>query len=93
MRGQVSTIPAPSGGYPGRAVSVAECPDGEVLTGGGANVTAGSSRADLYQLTSSQPISGQKWWAFATNMDSGNSGTLHSYAICAKVISVHTFSN
>ncbi|MFJ5834616.1 hypothetical protein [Streptomyces sp. NPDC093089] len=80
------TIPVASGGYPGRAAAVAECPAGETRTGGGAVVTAGNSYADRYQLGASIPIAGESWWAFATNSDTSNPGKLKAYAICAKVV-------
>lgn len=81
------TIPVASGGYPGRASAVAQCPPGETRTGGGASVIAGNSHADHYLLHSTQPISGERWWAFASNTDTTNTGTLKVYAICAKVVS------
>ncbi|MFE0602092.1 hypothetical protein ACFW2T_19185 [Streptomyces sp. NPDC058892] len=37
-------------------------------------------------MTASAPISGERWWAFATNSDPDNAGTLKAYAICAKVV-------
>ncbi|WP_086829924.1 hypothetical protein [Streptomyces sp. NRRL B-24572] len=80
------TIPVASGGYPGRAAAAAECPAGETRTGGGASVIAGNSHAERYLLHSTQPISGERWWAFATNTDTTNPGTLKVYAICAKVV-------
>ncbi|MFJ6934753.1 hypothetical protein [Streptomyces sp. NPDC101132] len=86
VEGSEVTLPPAAGGYPGRAVAVAECPAGETRTGGGAVVTAGNSYADRYHLTASAPISGERWWAFATNSDPSNAGTLKAYAICAKVV-------
>ncbi|MCX5395276.1 hypothetical protein [Streptomyces sp. NBC_00094] len=81
------TIPVASGGYPGRASAMASCPPGETRTGGGASVIAGNSHADRYLLHSTQPISGEAWWAFASNTDTTNPGTLKVYAICARVVS------
>ncbi|MEU6575493.1 hypothetical protein [Streptomyces sp. NPDC046805] len=81
------TIPAASGGFPGRAAAAAQCPAGETRTGGGAIVTAGNSYADRYQLGASAPIGGESWWAFATNSDPSSPGTLQVYALCAKVVS------
>ncbi|MEU8773577.1 hypothetical protein [Streptomyces sp. NPDC048606] len=80
------TIPAASGGYPGRAAASASCPAGETRTGGGASVIAGNSHAERYLLHSTQPINGEAWWAFATNTDTTNAGTLKVFAICAKVV-------
>ncbi|MFE6054117.1 hypothetical protein ACFQ6N_25480 [Kitasatospora sp. NPDC056446] len=49
-------------------------------------VTAGNSHADRYALSASAPISGERWWAFATNTDTTDPGTLEVFAICAKVV-------
>lgn len=92
VQGQPVTIPVASGGFPGRAVAVAQCPAGETRTGGGANVTAGNSYADRYHVGSSIPIGGEGWWAFATNSDPSNPGTLQAYAICAKVVNNPTLT-
>lgn len=89
VEGAPVTIPVASGGYAGRAAAAVKCPAGEVLTGGGADVTAGNSHAERYELHSSKPISGERWWGFATNTDTANPGTLTVYAICAEVIRVH----
>ncbi|MFD8013677.1 hypothetical protein [Streptomyces sp. NPDC058955] len=86
------TIPVASGEYPGTAAAVAQCPPGETRTGGGATVVAGNSHSDRYQLSATQPLSGERWWAFATNMDKTNSGKLRVYAICAKVVSTPTLT-
>ncbi|MFV5998914.1 hypothetical protein ACNPQM_43040 [Streptomyces sp. NPDC056231] len=86
VQSQPVTIPVASGGFPGRAAVVAQCPAGETRTGGGASVIAGNSYADRYQIGSSVPISGESWWAFATNSDPSNPGTLQVFAICAKVV-------
>ncbi|MFF3609062.1 hypothetical protein [Streptomyces sp. NPDC002463] len=53
----------------------------------GASVVAGDSHAERYLLHATQPLSGERWWAFATNADTGNPGTLKVFAICAKVVS------
>lgn len=92
VQGSPVSIPVASGGYPGRAAAVAECPKGEVLTGGGVNVTAGNSHAERYVLHSTVPISGERWWGFGTNTDTTNPGTIQAYALCAKVIRVHVLS-
>ncbi|MFB6878513.1 hypothetical protein [Streptomyces sp. NPDC056323] len=89
VQGPSVSIPVGNGTYPGTAAAVAACPSGEVLTGGGANVAAGNSHSERYELHSSQPISGQRWWAFGANTDTVNPGTIQAYAICAKVIKVH----
>lgn len=89
VEGPSVSIPVGDGTHPGTAAALAACPDGEVLTGGGANVTAGNSHAERYELHSSRPISGERWWAFATNTDTVNPGSIRAYAICAKVIKVH----
>ncbi|MFJ8143359.1 hypothetical protein [Streptomyces sp. NPDC096013] len=89
VEGTPVTIPVASGGYPGRAAAQAVCPGGEVLTGGGVNVTAGNSHAERYELHSTKPAGGGRWWGFATNTDSADPGTIQAYAICAKVIRVH----
>ncbi|MEU4085267.1 hypothetical protein [Streptomyces aureus] len=86
VQGASVPIPVSSGGYPGTAAAVAGCADGETRVGGGAVVTAGNSHSDRYNLSSSVPISGERWWAFATNTDTANPGTLQAYAICAKVV-------
>ncbi|MFB7451350.1 hypothetical protein [Streptomyces sp. NPDC056194] len=86
------SIPVASGGYPGRAAAAAECPAGETRTGGGATVIAGNSHAERYLLHSTQPISGERWWAFATNTDTSNPGTLKVFAICAKVVNTPTLA-
>ncbi|MEU3317364.1 hypothetical protein ABZ743_32465 [Streptomyces sp. NPDC006662] len=86
------TIPVASGEYPGTAAVVAACPPGETRTGGGASVVAGNSHAERYLLHSTQPISGERWWAFATNTDKTNTGKLRVYAICAKVVSTPTLT-
>ncbi|MFG2882871.1 hypothetical protein ACGFYV_11305 [Streptomyces sp. NPDC048297] len=92
VEGPAVTIPVASGGYPGRAAAVADCPTGETRTGGGAIVTAGNSHAERYLLHASAPISGERWWAFATNTDTANAGTLRAYAICAKVVNNPTLT-
>lgn len=89
VEGNPVSIPVASGGYPGRAAAEAKCPKGEVLTGGGVNVTAGNSHAERYELHSTIPISGERWWGFATNTDTANPGTIQAYAICAEIIRVH----
>ncbi|MFE8013937.1 hypothetical protein ACFU3O_14490 [Streptomyces antibioticus] len=61
-------------------------------TGGGATVIAGNSHSDRYQLSATQPLGGERWWAFATNMDKTNPGTLKVYAICARVVSTPTLT-
>ncbi|MFB7356101.1 hypothetical protein [Streptomyces gardneri] len=86
------TIPVSSGEYPGTAAAVAECPPGETRTGGGASVIAGNSHAERYLLHSTQPISGERWWAFASNTDKTNPGKLRVYAICARVVSTPTLT-
>jgi len=88
VEGTAVSVPPASGSFAGSAVATAACPEGQVLTGGGANVRAGNSYLQNYQLVSSIPIGGQRWWAFATNMDSGTPGTVTAYAICAKVTDV-----
>jgi hypothetical protein len=85
-QGAAVPIPVASGGYGGNAAAVAGCADGETRVGGGAFVTAGNSHTERYNLTSSGPISGERWWAYATNTDTANPGTLQAYAICAKVV-------
>lgn len=89
VEGSPVTIPVASAGYPGRAAAVAKCPKGEVLTGGGVDVTAGNSHAERYELHSTKPISGERWWGFATNTDTADPGTIQAYAICAEIIRVH----
>lgn len=82
-------IPPATGGYAGAAAAVAQCPAGQFLTGGGANVTAGTSYVQRYNLAASLPISGQRWWAYATNTDPTIPGTLTAYAICATATSIN----
>ncbi|MFE6856047.1 hypothetical protein ACFVDH_35290 [Streptomyces sp. NPDC057674] len=86
------TIPVASGGYPGRAAAQAVCPPGETRTGGGASVIAGNSHAERYLLHSTQPISGEAWWAFASNTDTTNPGKLKVFAICARVVNTPTLT-
>ncbi|MEW1636860.1 hypothetical protein AB0469_22625 [Streptomyces sp. NPDC093801] len=86
------TLPVSSGGFPGRASAAVGCPAGETRTGGGAIVTAGNSHAERYALGASAPIAGERWWAFATNTDTTNPGTLEVYAICAKVVNNPTLT-
>ncbi|MEU3282606.1 hypothetical protein [Streptomyces antibioticus] len=86
------TIPVASGEYRGTAAAVATCPPGGTRTGGGATVIAGNSHSDRYQLSATQPLGGERWWAFATNMDKTNPGTLKVYAICARVVSTPTLT-
>ncbi|MEU1201245.1 hypothetical protein ABZ446_34205 [Streptomyces sp. NPDC005813] len=86
------TIPVASGGFPGRAAAMAQCPPGETRTGGGATVTAGNSHAERYLLHATQPLRGEAWWAFATNTDTTNPGKLRVFAICAKVVSTPTLT-
>lgn len=78
------TISPASGSFAGSASATAECPAGEFLTGGGANVSAGNSNLKNYQLVSSLPLSTTSWWAFATNADPSAAGSITAYAICAK---------
>ena len=86
------TIPTASGGFPGTAAVVAQCGPGETRTGGGAIVTAGNSHSERYNLPASGPISGERWWAFATNTDTTDPGTLRAYAICGKVVNNPTLT-
>ncbi|MFF3888422.1 hypothetical protein [Streptomyces sp. NPDC001914] len=86
VQGAAVPIPVSNSGYAGTAAAVAGCADGETRVGGGAVVTAGNSHAERYNLSASTPISGERWWAFATNTDTANPGTLQAYAICAKVV-------
>ncbi|OIK25537.1 hypothetical protein VT52_021135 [Streptomyces malaysiense] len=94
VEGQLVTLPAsPGGGYAGTAAASAKCPAGEVLTGGGAEVKAGNSFVQRYNLGASRPIGGETWWAYATNSDTSNPGTIQAFAVCAKVTNldvVHT---
>ncbi|MFF7474266.1 hypothetical protein [Streptomyces sp. NPDC008092] len=94
VEGQLVTLPAsPGGGYAGTAAASAKCPAGEVLTGGGAEVKAGNSFVQRYNLAASRPIGGETWWAYATNSDTSNPGTIQAFAVCAKVTNldvVHT---
>jgi hypothetical protein len=39
-------------------------------------VIAGNSHADRHLLHSAQSVSGERWWAFATTMDTTNPGTI-----------------
>jgi hypothetical protein len=75
--------PSPDGVYPGRAAVDAKCPEGWVLTGGGAFVRAGDSHTDLVDLDSSYPRNDSTWWAHGKNM-STSAGTIEAYAICAR---------
>ncbi|MFJ3993249.1 hypothetical protein ACIPWY_32025 [Streptomyces sp. NPDC090032] len=88
VQGAEVTIPPATGSFAGNAAATATCPAGETLTGGGANVTAGNSYTQNYQLASSLPNGNQQWWAYATNMDPNAPGKLRAYAICAKVSNV-----
>jgi hypothetical protein len=94
VQGQLVTLPAsPGGGYAGSAAASATCPAGEVLPGGGAEVKAGNSYVQRYNLAASRPIGGETWWAYATNSDTNNPGTLQAFAVCAKVTNldvIHT---
>jgi hypothetical protein len=92
VEGTPVSIPVASNGYAGNAAAVAECPAGEFLTGGGANVTSGNSYTQHYNLAASKPIAGERWWAFATNSGGSQPGTLTAYAICAKMASVSVVS-
>ncbi|MET7982163.1 MULTISPECIES: hypothetical protein [unclassified Streptomyces] len=92
VQGTPVTIPVASGGFGGTAAAVAGCADGETRVGGGAFVIAGNSHSERYNLSSSGPISGERWWAFATNTDTANPGTLQAYAICAKVVKTTVLS-
>ncbi|MGW2232319.1 hypothetical protein ACWCRG_43660, partial [Streptomyces formicae] len=86
VNGPEVPIPVLPGEFPGRAVATAECPAGEKALGGGANVTAGNSHAERYQLVSTLPLSdGTTWWAFALNSDENDPGTMQAYVNCAKV--------
>lgn len=83
--GQIVTLPAsPGNGYAGDAAASAKCPAGQVLTGGGAEVKAGNSYVQRYNLAASRPVGSETWWAYATNSDPNNPGTLQAFAICAK---------
>ncbi|MEU6660621.1 hypothetical protein [Streptomyces sp. NPDC046821] len=86
VQGAAVPIPVSTSGYGGNAAAVAGCDEGETRVGGGAIVTAGNSHTERYNLSASAPISGERWWAFATNTDTANPGTLQAYAICAKVV-------
>ncbi|MFJ7495835.1 hypothetical protein ACIQZB_32550 [Streptomyces sp. NPDC097727] len=94
VQGRLVTLPAsPGNGYAGDAAASATCPAGEVLTGGGAEVKAGNSYVQRYNLAASMPNGGETWWAYATNSDTNNPGTLQAFAVCAKVTNldvVHT---
>ncbi|MEU8529757.1 hypothetical protein AB0C77_29865 [Streptomyces sp. NPDC048629] len=83
--GQVVPLPAsPGNGYAGNASASATCPAGQVLTGGGAEVKAGNSYVQRYNLSVSRPLGSETWWAYATNSDTKDAGTLQAFAICAK---------
>ncbi|MFF9360124.1 hypothetical protein [Streptomyces griseoluteus] len=89
VEGKTVTLPvSPGNGYAGDAAASATCPAGEVLTGGGAEVKAGNSYVQRYNLAASRPIGNETWWAYATNSDPNNPGTLQAFAICAKVTNV-----
>ncbi|GGN15666.1 hypothetical protein [Streptomyces fuscichromogenes] len=92
--GQIVTIPvSPGNGYAGAQAASATCPAGQVLTGGGAEVKAGNSYVQRYNLAASRPIGNETWWAYGTNSDTNNPGSLQAFAICAKVTNldvVHT---
>ncbi|WP_042422427.1 hypothetical protein [Streptacidiphilus anmyonensis] len=84
---------APGNGYAGDAAASAKCPAGEVLTGGGAEVKAGNSYVARYNLSASRPIGNETWWAYGTNTDPTDAGTIQAFAVCAKVTNldvVHT---
>ncbi|MPY37104.1 hypothetical protein FNH09_39590 [Streptomyces adustus] len=51
-------------------------------------MTAGNSHSERYNPSSSEPISGERWWALATDTDTAtaNPGTLQAYAICPKAV-------
>ncbi|MFF4012545.1 hypothetical protein [Streptomyces sp. NPDC001717] len=90
----IVTIPvSPGNGYAGAVGVTATCPAGQVLTGGGAEVKAGNSYVHRYNLSVSRPNGAESWWAYATNSDTTNPGTLQAFAICAKTTNldvVHT---
>ncbi|MEU2230236.1 hypothetical protein [Streptomyces vietnamensis] len=87
--GPIVTLPvSPGNGYAGDAAAQAKCPAGQVLTGGGAEVKAGNSYVQRYNLAASRPVGQETWWAYATNSDPNNPGTLQAFAVCAKVTKV-----
>lgn len=89
VQGTTVTLPAsPGNGYAGTAAASATCPAGEVLTGGGAEVKAGNSYVQRYNLAASRPIGNETWWAYATNIDPNNPGTVQAFAVCARVTNV-----
>jgi hypothetical protein len=93
VQGPVVTLPvSPGGGYAGGAAASATCPAGEVLTGGGAEVRSGNSYVQRYNLAASRPIGSETWWAYGTNTDTTNPGTLQAFAICAKVTNLDVVS-
>ncbi|MFB7210910.1 hypothetical protein [Streptomyces sp. NPDC056255] len=91
VMGPIVNLPAsPGGGFAGDAAASASCPEGEVLTGGGAEVKAGNSYVHRYNLGASRPLAdGKTWWAYGTNTDTNNPGTLQAFAICAKVTEIN----
>ncbi|MFJ5718468.1 hypothetical protein [Streptomyces sp. NPDC093149] len=92
--GPIVTIPvSPGNGYAGAEATTAKCPAGQILTGGGAEVKAGNSYVQRYNLAASRPIGSETWWAYATNTDTNNPGTLQAFAVCAQTTNldvVHT---
>jgi hypothetical protein len=85
VTGPTVSIPAAQGTFAGSAATAVSCPAGQVLTGGGANVTAGNSNLKNYNLVSSIPINGTTWWAFGTNNDPTAAGKITAYAVCAQL--------
>ncbi|MGX1541954.1 hypothetical protein [Streptomyces adustus] len=84
VQGTAVPIPVSTGGYAGTAAAVAGCADGETRVGGGAVVTAGNSHSERYNLSSSVPISGERWWAFATDTRNGARPGKHGCAPAAR---------